>query len=50
MQPLENFGPIWKTSRYETQPAGYNKIGFLLVRRQLPFCLLQYSMKEVSRP
>ena len=41
VQPPEGLGPTRKTSGHESRPAGRSKIGSLLVRRQLPICLLQ---------
>ena len=41
MQPSKGLGPTQKISGHEAQPAGYSKIGSLLIKRQLLICLLQ---------
>ena len=47
VQPPKNLGPT-QTLGQRAQPARRNKIGSLLVRRQLLICLLQYSVGEVN--
>ena len=47
MQLLEGLGPTQILGQ-EAKPAGYSRIGSLLVKRQLLICLLQYSVGEIS--